>query len=64
MNRCRDCAYWIPIPPWQGNCQLYPSPKPQWSETASPSTKGCRSFTPRYQPATCVRVPAREDKAG
>ena len=50
LKKCRDCKYWVSIPPWQGNCQLHPTQKPQWSETASPCVKGCLSYTPKYEP--------------
>ena len=50
MNKCRDCKYWYSIPPWQGNCKLHPTSKPQWSADATPVEKRCPSFTPTYIP--------------
>ena len=47
---CHDCKYWRPIPPWQGNCQLYPTDKPQWSQDTTPADRQCQSFTRRVQP--------------
>lgn len=61
LKKCRDCKYWVLIPPWQGNCRLHPSLKPQWSETAAPCTKGCHDYTPRIDPVASIH---REDKAG
>ena len=49
-DRCRDCKWWVPIPPWQGNCKLNPTEKPQWSESAVPDTRGCHAYEPRYVP--------------
>ena len=43
-QKCRDCKWWVPIPPWQGNCKLHPTEKPQWSESATPIVKGCRAY--------------------
>ena len=43
-QKCRDCKWWVPIPPWQGNCKLRPTEKPQWSESAAPCQRGCNSF--------------------
>jgi hypothetical protein len=50
MDKCRNCKYWVPIPPWQGNCKLYPTSKPQWSEDATPQGRGCHRFTPTAVP--------------
>jgi len=61
IKKCRDCKYWYSIPPWQGNCRLHPTPKPQWSESASPYMKGCHDYTPKHEP---LPVLASEDKAG
>jgi len=61
IKKCRDCKYWFPIPPWQGNCRLHPTLKPQWSESVSPCMKGCHDFTPQPEP---LPVLASEDKAG
>ena len=44
-RRCRNCRYWRSIPPWQGNCTLHPSPRPMWTETASPTERGCSGYT-------------------
>lgn len=49
-QKCRDCKWWVPIPPWQGNCKLHPTSKPQWSEDASPQDRDCQSYTPRAVP--------------
>jgi hypothetical protein len=51
-DKCRDCAYWYPIPPWQGNCKLYPTTRPQWSEDATPNMRGCHGFRRRVVPGT------------
>ena len=49
-HKCRDCKWWAPIPPWQGNCKLNPTEKPQWSEDVTPQDRGCQAFTPRALP--------------
>jgi len=49
LKKCRDCVYWIDIPPWQGNCKLYPTEKPQWRQSASPCVRGCTSYTDKYE---------------
>ena len=49
-HRCRDCKYWYPIPPWQGNCKLRPTDKPQWSDSAMPDARGCNAYEPKYIP--------------
>lgn len=51
---CRDCAYWHPIPPWQGNCKLHPTDRPQWSQDTTPADRQCPSFTRRV-PASIYR---------
>ena len=45
-QKCRDCKWWVPIPPWQGNCKLNPTDKPQWSESAMPDARGCNAYEP------------------
>jgi hypothetical protein len=50
LPQCKDCLYWVSLKPWQGNCKLRPTPKPQWSESADPASRGCQSFTLRVQP--------------
>ena len=64
IKKCRDCKYWFDIPPWQGNCRLHPTPKPQWSESAAPCVRGCHDYVPKHEPVTYIRVLASEDKAG
>ena len=49
-QKCRDCKWWVPIPPWQGNCKLHPTSKPQWSEDVTPQDRDCHSYTPRAVP--------------
>jgi hypothetical protein len=49
---CRNCRYWYPIPPWQGNCKLHPTTKPQWSQDATAQDRECPSFTPTAHPGT------------
>ena len=46
-NKCRDCRYWVPVPPWQGNCKLRPTSKPVWAEDATAEDRGCTSFERR-----------------
>lgn len=50
FDKCRDCTYWYPIPPWQGNCKLHPTTRPQWSQDAAPLMRRCPSFLRRVQP--------------
>jgi hypothetical protein len=50
MDYCHNCTYWTPLPPWQGNCKLYPTDRPQWSEVAMPQDRGCQAFTPKAVP--------------
>jgi hypothetical protein len=47
ISKCRNCVYWKPIPPWQGQCTLHPWLKPRWSEDAEPN--GCTSYTDKYE---------------
>ena len=52
-QKCRDCKWWVPIPPWQGNCKLHPSSKPEWSESATPIVKGCQAYEEKV-PAAAI----------
>jgi len=52
IPKCRDCKYWVDMRPWQGNCKLTPAGKPQWSESATPVSRGLNCYTPRVQPGT------------
>jgi len=45
---CRNCRFWVPVPPWQGNCRIRTWRKPRWSASARAGL--CTSYTPK--PAT------------
>ena len=47
IKLCRNCKSWFDTSQWRGNCKEHPSPKPKWSETASPDISGCQDYTPR-----------------
>jgi len=49
-RKCRNCAYWTSIPPWQGNCTLYPSRTPLWNDYAAART------CPSYSASTAPRL--------